>query len=43
MKDYFSEIKLKCAQYRMTYLPVDVANDFNEILTSFLLARQKFK
>ncbi len=43
MQNYFKAIKLKCSQYRMTYVPVDVADNFNAVLTTFLVARQKLK
>ncbi|MDP4664602.1 MAG: DUF58 domain-containing protein [Flavobacteriaceae bacterium] len=43
MQDYFDGIRLKCRQYHITYVPVDIAGNFNAVLTSFLLARQKLK
>ncbi|MGV6828980.1 MAG: DUF58 domain-containing protein [Flavobacteriales bacterium] len=42
IKKYFNEIKIKCGQYRITYVPVDVQGNFTTILTSYLIARQKF-
>lgn len=39
---YFSELKLRCGQYRIKYVPVDVNGDFNTILTTYLVERQKF-
>ena len=42
IKKYFNEIKIKCGQYRITYVPVDVQGNFTTILTTYLIARQKF-
>lgn len=39
---YFSELKIRCGQYRIKYVPVDVNGDFNTILTTYLVERQKF-
>jgi len=39
---YFSELKIRCGQYRIKYVPVDVNGNFNTILTTYLVARQKF-
>ncbi len=40
--DYFKEIRLKCLQYKIKYVEADVNSDFNNILTTFLIERQKF-
>ncbi|SCY42692.1 Protein of unknown function DUF58 [Nonlabens sp. Hel1_33_55] len=40
---YFEELRVKCGQYRIKYVPVDIQKDFNVILTTFLLERQLFK
>ncbi len=40
--DYFKEIRLKCMQYKIKYVEADINNDFNNILTTFLIERQKF-
>jgi uncharacterized protein (DUF58 family) len=39
---YFSEIKLKCTQYRIKYVEADINKDFNNILTTYMVERQKF-
>ncbi|TNJ45280.1 DUF58 domain-containing protein [Tamlana fucoidanivorans] len=39
---YFEAIKLKCAQYKITYVEADIHKKFNNILTTYLLERQKF-
>lgn len=42
IQDYFSAIKLKCAQYRIKYVEVDIRGDFSTILNTFLVERSKF-
>ena len=42
VKDYFSSIQLKCLQYKIKYVEADINKDFNNILTTFLIERQKF-
>ncbi len=42
VSSYFSELKIRCGQYRIKYVPVDVNGDFNTILTTYLVERQKF-
>ncbi|MFD0796266.1 DUF58 domain-containing protein [Maribacter chungangensis] len=42
LNDYISAIKLKCAQYRINYLDVDIKGDFSTILNTFLTERNKF-
>ena len=39
---YFEELKLKCAQYRIKYVDVDVRSDFSKVLNTYLVERQKF-
>lgn len=39
---YFSELKLKCAQYRIKYVEADINESFSKILTTYLVERQKF-
>ena len=39
---YFKALKLRCAQYRIQYIPAAIEQGFNPILTTFLVARQKF-
>lgn len=40
---YFNELKVRCGQYRIKYVPVDINQNFNVVLTTFLLERQLFK
>ncbi|MBM1105617.1 DUF58 domain-containing protein [Aurantibacter crassamenti] len=39
---YFDKLKLKCAQYRIKYVGVDVRSDFSKVLNTFMVERQKF-
>ncbi|MEE9364088.1 MAG: DUF58 domain-containing protein [Cellulophaga sp.] len=40
---YFEDIKLKCAQYKIRYVEVDIAADFSKILNTYMIERQKFR
>ena len=40
--EYQEELKLKCAQYRIKYVGVDINSDFSKVLNSFMIERQKF-
>ena len=42
VKKYFTELKIRCGQYRIKYVPVDINKDFSTILTTYLVERQKF-
>lgn len=42
LNKYMSAIKLKCAQYRINYIDIDVKGDFSTILNTFLTERNKF-
>ncbi|MDN3664509.1 DUF58 domain-containing protein [Algibacter miyuki] len=39
---YFSNLRLKCAQYKINYVEADINKDFSNILTTYMIARQKF-
>lgn len=39
---YFEALKLKCAQYRIKYVAIDVRSDFSKVLNTYLVERQKF-
>lgn len=39
---YFEALKLKCAQYKIKYEEADINKDFNQILTTYMIERQKF-
>jgi len=40
--NYFKELKIKCLQYQIDYVPVDVKKDFTSVLTKYLISRRKF-
>ncbi len=42
VQNYFSELQLRCAQYRIKYVQADINESFNKILTTYLVERQKF-
>lgn len=42
VQDYFKELQLRCAQYRIKYVLTDINESFNKILTTYLVERQKF-
>ena len=42
VEDFFYRIKLKCSQYQIKYMQADINEDFNKILTTFMIERQKF-
>lgn len=39
---YIEGLKLKCAQYKIKYLKVDVRSNFSTVLNTFMTERQKF-
>ncbi|QTE21964.1 DUF58 domain-containing protein [Polaribacter cellanae] len=43
VENYFKELKNKCLQYQIDYVPVDIHAGFNQILTKYLISRKKFK
>jgi uncharacterized protein (DUF58 family) len=40
---YFKELKNKCLQYKIDYIPVDIEKGYHEVLTSYLISRKKIK
>ncbi|GGW54992.1 uncharacterized protein DUF58 [Winogradskyella epiphytica] len=42
VRDYFTNLKLRCGQYRIKYVEADISAGFNSILTSYMIERQKF-
>ncbi|WP_456421787.1 DUF58 domain-containing protein [Lutibacter sp.] len=42
VKNYFKDLKLKCMQYKIDYVPVDIHKGFYEILVSYLISRKRF-
>ena len=43
IENYFTRLKSKCLQYKIDYVPVSINKGYDEILTSYLLQRKKFK
>ncbi|MFD1292265.1 DUF58 domain-containing protein [Lutibacter holmesii] len=41
VQKYFNELKLKCMQYKIDYVPVDIHKGFDQVLTSYLTSRKK--
>ena len=41
--DYFKDLRNKCLQYKIDYIPVDIHKGYNEVLTSYLISRKKNK
>ena len=39
---YFKELKTKCLQYHIDYVPVDIKEGFAGVLTSYLISRKNF-
>ena len=42
VETYFKNLQLRCAQYRIKYVPAIIEQGFSPILTTFLVERQKF-
>lgn len=42
VETYFKTLQLRCAQYRIKYIPAIIEKGFTPILTTFLVERQKF-
>jgi len=42
VENYFNDLKLKCMQYKIEYVPVDIHKGFHQILVSYLISRKRF-
>ena len=42
MQNFFKELNLKCLQYKIDYVPVDIRKGFEKILSSYLISRNRF-
>ncbi|MGY0407855.1 MAG: DUF58 domain-containing protein [Polaribacter sp.] len=40
--NYFKDLKNKCLQYQIDYVPLDIHSGFYEVLTNYLVRRRKF-
>ncbi|MGB5818552.1 MAG: DUF58 domain-containing protein [Saonia sp.] len=39
---YLNQLKLKCAQYKIKYVEVDIHANFSKVLNTYMIERQKF-
>jgi uncharacterized protein (DUF58 family) len=42
VENYTNALRLKCAQYKIKYVGVDVRSNFSQVLNTFMVERQKF-
>jgi hypothetical protein len=42
METYFNDLKLKCMQYKIDYVPVDIHKGFDQVLIFYLIGRKRF-
>lgn len=42
VKSYFNQLRLKCGQYGIKYVEADITKDFDKILTTYMVERNKF-
>ena len=43
VETYFKQLKNKCLQYKVDYVPTDINSGFTDILTAYLVHRKNFK
>jgi uncharacterized protein (DUF58 family) len=43
VKEYFEKLRVRCGQNRIKYMPVDIQQNFDVVMTTFLLERQLFR
>ena len=41
MSEYIDELKLKCSQYKIDFIPVDIKEGYKQVLQTYLLKRTK--
>jgi uncharacterized protein (DUF58 family) len=41
IKSYFDELKIRCANYQIDFMPADISEGYNQILLQYLLKRSK--
>jgi len=41
ISDYFNKLRLKCLQYKIDYVPVDINQGFEHILQTYLISRRQ--
>ncbi len=42
VEDFFNELKIKCLQYQIEYVPVDINDGFSSVLSNYIISRKKF-
>lgn len=42
VEQYFKNLKMRCMQYKIDYVPVDINQGFNQVLTTYLVSRKRF-
>ena len=42
MESFFNDLNMKCMQYKIDYVPVDINKGFEQVLISYLLSRKQF-
>jgi len=42
VEKYFNNLKMKCMQYKIDYVPVDINEGFEQVLTTYLVSRKRF-
>ncbi|MCW5517151.1 DUF58 domain-containing protein [Muriicola sp. Z0-33] len=42
LSQYLASLKLKCAQYKIKYVDVDISAPFDKVLNTFMIERQQF-
>ncbi|GAA3583103.1 DUF58 domain-containing protein [Snuella lapsa] len=42
VNEYFTALRLKCAQYKIKYVEADINQNFDSILTTYMIERKKF-
>lgn len=40
INNFFKDLKNKCLQYKIDYVPVDIHSEFNQVLSSYLISRK---
>ncbi len=43
VEEYFQELKIRCGQFKIDFIEADINEDFNKILTAYLIKRGKMK
>lgn len=43
ISSFYHELKLRCGQLKIDFIPMDIRSDFNEVLNAYLLKRAKMR